>query len=116
MPRSEIGCVVVTFHKAIIAVIKKIPRGKVASYGQIAGLAGNPRGARQVVRALHASSGKEKLSWHRVVNSKGYISLPVGAGYELQKALLKKEGVQFDESDRIDLGRFQWNPRRVRIR
>ncbi|MEW6014577.1 MAG: MGMT family protein [Candidatus Zixiibacteriota bacterium] len=103
------------FSRVVVGVIKKIPRGRVASYGQIAALAGNPRAARQVVRALHSLSGKEKLPWHRVINSKGTISLRPGAGYELQKALLKKEGVRIDERDRVDLARFQWNPRRIKI-
>ncbi|MEP0828596.1 MAG: MGMT family protein [bacterium] len=103
------------FSRVMVGVIKKIPRGRVASYGQIAALAGNPRAARQVVRTLHSLSGKEKLPWHRVINSKGTISLPPGAGYELQKALLMKEGVRFDERDRVDLARFQWNPRRIKI-
>ena len=74
-------------------------------------LAGNPRAARQVVRALHSSSGKEKLPWFRVINSKGQISLKPGQGYELQKALLEDEGIEFGLTDTIDLARFQWRPR-----
>lgn len=89
-------------------VIKKIPRGKVATYGQIAAMAGNPLAARQVVRILHSSSRKEKLPWHRVINSKGRISLQPGFGYEEQKAKLIKEGIEFDDNDTIDLGRFLW--------
>jgi methylated-DNA-protein-cysteine methyltransferase-like protein len=84
----------------------------VATYGQIAAMAGNPRGARQVVRVLHASSTKDQLPWHRVINRTGRISLPSGAGYELQRALLVDEGVKFGLSDRIDLDRFGWKPRR----
>ena len=100
-----------TFHEAVIKAIKKIPRGRVASYGQIASLAGNPRAARQVVRALHSSSDKEKLPWHRVINSKGKISLQPGSGYELQKALLEQEGIVFGLEDKIDMNRFMWHPR-----
>lgn len=100
-----------SFHRQIVAVIKRIPRGRVATYGQIAMLAGNPRAARQVVRALHSSSGKEKLPWFRVINSKGQISLKPGQGYELQKALLEDEGIEFGLADTIDLARFQWRPR-----
>ena len=92
-----------SFYLRIIEVIKNIPAGRVATYGQIAVLAGNPRGARQVVRALHASSEKEGLPWHRVINSKGKISLPLGRGYELQRKLLVKEGVLFYEEGTIDL-------------
>ncbi|MFW9916412.1 MAG: MGMT family protein [Candidatus Thorarchaeota archaeon] len=98
-----------TFSQRIITLIKAIPPGKVASYGQIARYAGNPRGARQVAWLLHSSSRKANLPWHRVVNSKGRISLPVGQGYELQKELLEKEGVIFDESERIDFTRYLHN-------
>jgi methylated-DNA-protein-cysteine methyltransferase-like protein len=96
------------FTRQAIARIKRIPQGKVATYGQIARLAGNPRGARQVVRILNVYSDKEKLPWHRVINREGRISLPSGRGYELQKSLLEDEGVQFDRGDVIDLKRFLW--------
>ena len=97
-----------SFHQRVIGIIKSIPEGKVATYGQIAALAGDPLGARQIVRVLHSSSGKENLPWHRVVNSDGNISLKSGSGYEVQMALLKKEGVIFKEDDCIDLKRFRW--------
>jgi len=92
-------------------LIKRIPLGKVATYGQIAALAGQPRAARQVAWVLHAASDREGLPWQRVINSQGTISLPRMAGYELQRALLKKEGIKFDRHDRIDLAKFQWRPR-----
>jgi methylated-DNA-protein-cysteine methyltransferase-like protein len=98
------------FFKDVVRIIRKIPRGRVATYGQIAALAGSPRAARQVVRILHSSSETEKLPWHRVVNAKGGISLAPGRGYELQKALLEKEGVAFGIGDRIDFDRFLWTP------
>ena len=101
-----------SFHEKTQKIIKRIPRGKVATYGQIAALAGNPRGARQVVRVLHSSAEKEILPWYRVINSKGTISLGRGQGYELQKALLTSEGVKFDGNDQIDLGRYRWAPRK----
>ncbi len=96
------------FHKSACRVLKRIPRGKVCTYGTVAALAGNPRGARQVVRVLHSSSTTEKLPWHRVVNAQGKISLPPGSGYELQKALLEKEGVIFGVGDRINLKKYLW--------
>jgi methylated-DNA-protein-cysteine methyltransferase-like protein len=99
-----------TFHQRAIEVIKKIPKGKVATYGQVAALAGSPRAARQVVRALHSSSRKEKLPWHRVVGSKGQISLKRGYGYEEQRELLEKEGVKFTLSGGIDFDQFLWEP------
>lgn len=100
-----------SFHQRLIKVIKKIPRGKVATYGQIATMAGNPRAARQVAWVLNNASEKEKLPWHRVINRAGKISLPPGQGYELQKQLLKDEGVRFDLTDKIDLDRCQWWPK-----
>ncbi len=97
------------FHQRIIEVIRYVPSGKVATYGQIAAAAGNPFGAREVVRVLHAASERENLPWHRIVNRFGRISLNRGQGYELQRALLVAEGVAFDESDTIDLEIFRWN-------
>lgn len=99
-----------SFFRRVITLIKKIPRGKVATYGQIAALAGNPRAARQVAWVLHSASDKEKLPWQRVINSRGGISLPRYGGYELQRALLVKEGIKFDAADQIALARFQWKP------
>jgi len=98
------------FHQRAIAIIKKIPQGKVATYGQIASLAGRPGAARQVVRILHSSSAKAQLPWHRIVNRHGHISLRPGSGYELQKALLEAEGVIFDVSNAIDFARHLWSP------
>jgi methylated-DNA-protein-cysteine methyltransferase-like protein len=100
-----------TLHQKIISTLKRIPRGRVATYGQIAALSGNPRAARQVVRALHNSSSKEKLPWYRVINSKGRISLPHGAGFEEQKTRLEAEGVRCSDSGQIDLKAYQWRPK-----
>jgi methylated-DNA-protein-cysteine methyltransferase-like protein len=99
-----------SFADRVKQIIKAIPKGKVATYGQIAMMAGNPRGVRGVVWILHSSSQKAGLPWHRVINRKGEISLPYGEGYEEQKARLEAEGVQFDWEDRIDLDRFLWRP------
>jgi methylated-DNA-protein-cysteine methyltransferase related protein len=98
------------FEERAKKAIKTIPRGKVATYAQIAALAGNDRSARQVVRVLHASSEKEGLPWHRVINSRGGISLPRGRGFEKQKRLLLEEGVYVDRGGRVDLEEFQWEP------
>lgn len=89
------------FTEAVIKIIKSIPRGEVLSYGEIAVLAGNPRGARQVSRILHSCSSKEKLPWHRVINSKGCISLK-GDGFEIQKQLLEKEGFKITKSGKVE--------------
>lgn len=97
------------FTQKILKIIKKIPKGKVISYGRVAVLAGNPGGTRQVSRILHSMSSKHDLPWHRVVNAKGRISLPRGRGYELQKALLESEGVCFSEVDTIDFTIYLWD-------
>ncbi len=91
-------------------LIKQIPAGKVATYGLIAALAGNPRGARQVARILHSCSRKDNLPWFRVVNRDGKISLKHFSGYEVQKQLLEKESVVFTEKDIIDFSAFLWSP------
>lgn len=80
--------------KRIIEIIKAIPYGTVASYSQIASQAGLPNGARQVARLLHSSSQKHELPWHRVVKADGTIALPEGGGAELQRELLRQEGVE----------------------
>jgi methylated-DNA-protein-cysteine methyltransferase-like protein len=98
------------FTSKVIRLIKSIPKGKVATYGQIACLAGFNISVRRVVWILHSCSEKEGLPWHRVVNRRGTISLKPGAGYEKQKEMLKKEGIVFDERDRIDLERYLWEP------
>jgi methylated-DNA-protein-cysteine methyltransferase-like protein len=96
------------FFTRVINIIKRIPRGKVATYGQIAAYAGNHRAARQVAYVLHSSSDKEDLPWQRVINSRGTISLKPRHGYELQKRLLRKEGVVFNKSGAVNLRRFLW--------
>ena len=102
---------VTEFTEAVIAAIKKIPKGKVATYGQIATLAGSPRAARQVVRILHSSSKKHNLPWHRVINSQGKISLKPSSGYEIQLALLEKEKVKFSLEGVVDLNKYLWIPK-----
>lgn len=98
-----------SFHLRVVALIKKIPEGRVATYGQIAAMAGSPRGARQVVRTLHSSSTKEGLPWHRVINVKGRISLPHGGGYEEQQELLEADGIVFMANGAIALDRYLWS-------
>lgn len=97
-----------SFTERVVYVIRNIPEGRVLSYGRIASVAGNPRGARQVVRILHTQTGKHDLPWHRVINSKGKISLK-GEGYRQQKELLESEGIMLDEDDSIDLKKYLWN-------
>ena len=98
------------FSSRVKHAIKRIPVGKVATYGQIASIAGNHRAARQVAWILHSSSTKDNLPWHRVINGKGEISLAPGQGFEKQKQMLINEGILFDHKNRINLTRFLWNP------
>ena len=97
-----------SFYDRAVEIIKSVPYGKVATYGQIAYTAGNPRASRQISRILHSSSEKENLPWHRIVNSSFKISLKPGYGYELQKKLLENEGVIFGSAGKIDPDVYQW--------
>jgi methylated-DNA-protein-cysteine methyltransferase-like protein len=92
----------------IIEIIRNIPQGKVATYGQIARLAGYNNGARQVVRILHTCTEKHSLPWHRVINAKGEIALSIYNGADEQKALLEAEGIKFLDEFRLDLKKYQW--------
>jgi methylated-DNA-protein-cysteine methyltransferase-like protein len=93
-------------------VVRRIPRGRVASYGQVARLAGLPGRARQVGYAMHALPSGTRVPWHRVVNAQGRISLRRRPGAELtQRMLLEREGVRFGPGGRIVLARFGFRGR-----
>lgn len=97
----------------IIAVVRRIPSGKVATYGQVASLAGLPKNARQVGTVLKSLPDDSGVPWQRVVNSMGRISERDSSTFEgLQRFLLEGEGIVFSETDRIDLDEFQWQPKR----
>lgn len=97
----------------IWSVVRKIPRGRVATYGQIAELAGIAGHARQVGYALNALPEGSSIPWHRVVNSFGEISTRSSDdSHELQRMLLEAEGVEFDDKGRLDLRRFRWDASR----
>jgi methylated-DNA-protein-cysteine methyltransferase-like protein len=96
------------YTKRVIEIIKNIPEGYVMTYGQIAEVAGNSRGARQVVRILHTQSKAHQLPWHRVVNAKGEIVIMSEEGSSLQKLYLQGEGVVISESNRIDLMQYRF--------
>ncbi|HEY3055725.1 MAG TPA: MGMT family protein [Thermoanaerobaculia bacterium] len=93
----------------IYKIVRQIPRGRVATYGQIAELAGLEGHARQVGYALHALPSGLNIPWHRVVNARGEVSTRSGGDSdELQRHLLEAEGVKFDSRGRIDLERHRW--------
>jgi methylated-DNA-protein-cysteine methyltransferase-like protein len=104
MPRSG--------YQRIYDVVRRIPAGQVATYGQIAALAGLPGHARQVGYALHAlRDGAEDVPWQRVINARGEVSPRSEPGWEgYQRARLEAEGVVFDARGRVDLKRFRWRP------
>jgi methylated-DNA-protein-cysteine methyltransferase-like protein len=99
-------------YQRIYAVVRRVPRGRVATYGQVAALAGLPGHARQVGYALHALPKGTGLPWHRVINAKGEVSRRRRPGEELsQRMLLEREGVRFDTRGRVALTRVGWTPR-----
>jgi len=99
-------------YQRIYAIVSRIPAGCVATYGQVALLAGIPHGARRVGYALSALRGASSIPWHRVVNAQGRISLRSGGSSadEAQQLRLESEGVGFDANGRIALDRYQWRP------
>jgi methylated-DNA-protein-cysteine methyltransferase-like protein len=101
----------VSYH-AIYAVVDRIPEGRVATYGQVASLAGLPGRARLVGYALNALAGRSVIPWHRVVNAQGRVSpRSGGSGADMEQRLrLEHEGVGFDAGGRIPLDRFLWRP------
>ena len=96
----------------IHAVVARIPYGRVATYGQVAVLAGLPRRARLVGHAMRELPDGSNLPWQRVINAAGRVSRRSGLGVEegYQRHLLEEEGVVFDERGRVDLDRFGWDP------
>lgn len=99
-------------YAKIYAVVRRIPRGRVASYGQVARLAGLPGRARQVGYAMFALQRGTAVPWQRVVNAQGKVSRRRVPGAELtQRMLLEREGVRFGPGGRIPLARYGWRPR-----
>ncbi len=102
-------------YRRIWAVAARIPRGRVATYGQIVALAGRPGQPRLAGYALHHLPEGSSVPWHRVVNAIGRISLRSGmfpgAEESLQMVLLRREGIRIDSLGRLDLARYQWRPR-----
>jgi len=99
-------------HARILSVVRKIPRGRVASYGQVAALAGFHGRARLAGYALHALPAGTPLPWHRVLGAGGRLSimkLDPAAG-TTQRLRLEREGVRFDARGRVDMDRWRWRP------
>ncbi|MDX2239725.1 MAG: MGMT family protein [Leptolyngbyaceae cyanobacterium bins.302] len=97
-------------YEAIYNVVRNIPRGQVATYGQVADLANLPGRARLVGYALFRVAPDSDIPWHRVINAKGEVSeSPIRYGSDhLQRVLLEEEGVQFNTKGKIDLRHYRW--------
>jgi methylated-DNA-protein-cysteine methyltransferase-like protein len=105
-------------YKLIWDIVREIPKGKIATYGEIARVSGLLNQARLIGYALHNLPPRSKIPWHRVINSQGKISFPKNTGtHRQQKKLLEKEGIVFTK-DKVDFGKYGWlrgtiSPRRV---
>lgn len=99
------------FPARVFAIVARIPEGRVTTYGWIARALGQPRGARLVGWALHASHAHPGLPCHRVINRNGELSGRLHWGDpDLMRHLLELEGIEFDAQERVDLRRFGWYP------
>lgn len=100
---------------AVKAVIRKIPRGRVATYGMVAELAGIPNGGRIAAAALKTSTPGDQLPWQRVIGkagkSRGRIAIHDPVGAAIQRRLLTKEGVEIGDTGLVALEDYLWNPR-----
>jgi len=96
-------------YQKIYGIVKQIPCGHVATYGQIAMLAGIPGHARQVGYAMYALPDDSDVPWHRVINAKGEVSIRSDPFFaDIQRHLLEAEGITFDEKNRIPLKQYLW--------
>ena len=99
------------FKDKVIEIVKKIPSGKVTTYGTVATLAGLPRGGRLVGGVLHFNSEKKDLPWQRIINRNGFISTNCPEHMKkLQKALLQQEGIEVSKDFMINLDKYGWFP------
>jgi methylated-DNA-protein-cysteine methyltransferase-like protein len=98
-------------NQRIWDVVRRIPRGRVATYGQVATIAGLAGQARQVGYALHDLPEGNDVPWHRVINARGEVSPRAEPGWDgFQRHLLEEEGLVFDDRGRLDLERYRWDP------
>ena len=103
------------FYRLVYRLVRRVPRGRVVTYGQVAAILGQPRGARAVGMALGALRGPllHLVPWHRVINAAGRCSHRDGLSASTQRELLEDEGIRFDRRGKVDLRRVQWRgPRR----
>lgn len=99
------------FFEEVYNIVKRIPKGKVATYGQIAKMLGHPRKSKIVGWALHSNPYKGIVPCHRVVNRNGELSGSFAfGGADMQQLLLKEEGIIFESNGIINLQEYLWNP------
>ena len=99
-----------SFYDKVYEIVKKIPKGKVATYGQIACLCHSPRASRAVGYALHANPTPGIIPCHRVVNREGRLAPEFAfGGIEIQKELLLEENVEVDRENKVDLKKYLWD-------
>jgi methylated-DNA-protein-cysteine methyltransferase-like protein len=96
------------FEQSVLNIVRKIPKGKVMSYGQIAKYVGAPKASREVGWAMHSLGGTSDFPWWRVLNSKGIITIKESWG--TQQHLLEAEGVEFSDKHILDMLRYQYHP------
>jgi methylated-DNA-protein-cysteine methyltransferase related protein len=114
-PRMRSTPVLDSNSERILAAVRRIPRGRVSTYGDVADVAGLPRRARLVGTVLRQSPPSRNLPWFRVINASGRISFPVGSdAYKTQRSKLEAEGVVFI-SGRIDLKKYGWPQREAQL-
>ena len=98
-----------TSEERILKVLRAVPSGRIASYGQIARIAGLPRNARQVGAILKKLPAGSDVPWHRIVNARGIISSRGDNCEKRQRILLQLEGIRVDDSHRIDVRIYGWD-------
>ena len=99
------------FFERVYEVVKNVPRGKVTTYGDVARLCGNPRMARQVGWALHTNPQPGVIPCHRVVFANGSVCTGFAfGGKDVQRAMLRAEGVEVSDDGRVDLKKYRWLP------
>ena len=99
----------VSFFERVYAVVRRIPHGQVATYGDVALYAGSPGAARITGYALRALGPDSDVPWWRVINRDGGISWRVGPGPEVQRRLLEEEGIAFNPAGLLDLTRYRYD-------
>jgi len=101
-----------SFEQSVLDIVRKIPKGKVMSYGQIAKYIGAPKASREVGWAMHSLGGTSNFPWWRVLNSKGKITIKEksDSGPDTQQRLLEAEGVEFDNGHKMDMEKYQYHP------